>query len=336
MRAPCLTPARALLPAALLALAVLAGCGDMPEDDPGAVERVTLVAMLEPGDAGLQTVLLSRPVGLDVTPADSTTFLPGAQIVLRRIPGGEEIQLAEDAAHWRYTFDRADFPLAPGDSVVLEASGTWGGGPFQGSAGTGILSAEGLAFTRKPNDHSHGYDADTLMVYDPDLEANLSNPTAFYVDWDQGDPDYQYQLEFNAVVLDTLTGTWAPTPPDRLYWLRDDEAAAWQVGPYPDLRLPPGRRVSAQPVAWGFFVFVDSADTYVSDALRGRRMGYYDIMLRRLNGPLARFFYTTHWWIREEGFDPVEFNLRGERIQGVVGSCARTSFRVALVDDTPR
>jgi hypothetical protein len=54
-----------------------------------------------------------------------------------------------------------------------------------------------------------------------------------------------------------------------------------------------------------------------------------------LNGPAARFFFTTHWWIREEGYDPVDFNLRGENCQGVVGSWARHSFRVALVDDNP-
>jgi len=55
---------RLLLPALGAALLGGAGCGDMPEDDPGAMERVTLIALLEPGDSGLQEVKLTRPVDL--------------------------------------------------------------------------------------------------------------------------------------------------------------------------------------------------------------------------------------------------------------------------------
>ncbi|MDP2360722.1 MAG: hypothetical protein Q8O14_08215 [bacterium] len=324
---------------ALILLLGASSCDEQPESDPGAADLVTLVALLEPGSEGLQEVLLSQPLPLGVLINDSTAHLPGATLLLRRVPGGEEIQLEEQAARWRYAFSRADFPLQPGDSLLLEMSGTWAGRTFHGSAATRIVSAEGLAFSFKPNDRSHGFDADTLMVYDPSAEDNLANPSAFYVDWcqDCGDGcDYRYQLEFNAVVLDSAAGRWISTPKPRLHWLRDDKELAWQVGPYPDLRLPPGRRVAPQPVSWGFFVFVDSADTYRQASQRDRRMGYYDITLRRLNDPASRFFFSTHWWIRERGYDPVDFNLVGEHCQGVVGSCARTNFRVAIVDDTPR
>lgn len=330
---------RLLLPALGLVLLGAAGCGDMPEDDPGALERVTLIALLEPGDSGLQEVKLTRPVDLGVAVNDTTTFLSGATLVLRRVSDGAAVTLEEDAAGFRYVFDRAEFPLAPGDSVSLSLQGTWNGQAFSGEAGTRIVSPDGLAFTRKPQDRSHGYDADTLMVYDPAIEENFTNPTAFHVDFQQECSDgcpYQYQIEFLAVVKDSLTDQWVRTPASRLHWLRDDEELAWQVGPYPDLRLPPGERVEAQPVAWGFFVFVDEADDYVSDLLRNRRMGYYQITLRRLNQPAARFYFTSHWWIREQPTDPIEFNLQGEHCQGVVGSCARTSFRVAIVDDSPR
>jgi hypothetical protein len=330
---------RLWLPVLGAALLGGAGCGDMPEDDPGALEKVTLIALLEPGDSGAQEVRLMRPVDLGTAVNDTTSFLPGATLVLRRVSDGASIVLDEDAAGYRYVFDRADFPLAPGDSVALSVQGSWNGLAYSGEQGTRIVSPDGLEFTRKPNDRGHGLDADTLMVYDPAIEENFTNPTAFHVDFQQECSDgcsYQYQLEFLTVVKDSLTDEWVRTPSSRLHWLRDDEELAWQVGPYPDLRLPPGQRVQAQPVAWGFFVFVDEADGYASPTLDERRLGYYQITLRRLNGPAARFFFTTHWWIREQPTDPIEFNLQGEHCQGVVGSCARTSFRVAIVDDTPR
>jgi len=249
------------------------------------------------------------------------------------------VVLEEDAAGFRYVFDRAEFPLAPGDSVSLSLQGTWNGQAFSGEAATRIVSPDGLEFTRKPQDRSHGYDADTLMVYDPAIEENFTNPTAFHVDFRQECSDgcaYQYQIEFLAVVKDSLADQWVRTPASRLHWLRDDEELSWQVGPFPDLRLPPGERVEAQPVAWGFFVFVDEEGVYTAPQTGERRLGYYQITLRRLNEAAARFYYTTHWWIREQPTDPIEFNLLGDHCQGVVGSCARTSFRVAIVDDTPR
>jgi hypothetical protein len=328
----------ALMPAALSAIlstGLLAGllcwhgCGDLPEDDPGAfLERATLVALLEP----------SQPGDLSMAVNDSTTFLPGAVITLRRVGDNQQVTLDEDPAGFRYVFDRALFPLAAGDSVELTLQGTWRDEPISGSAATSIVSAAGLAFTRKPNDRSHGYDADTLMVYNPDIELNLSNPNAFMVDVDESGDDrpYWYQLEFLTVVFDSLSGQWVRTPADRLHWLRDDEADAWQVAPYPDLRFPPGRDINRQMVSWGFFVFVDERDEYVSDVLRHRRMGYYQVTLRRINKPAERFFFTTHMWIRAQPNDPIEFNLEGERCQGVVASCARTSFRIAIVDDNAR
>lgn len=330
---------RLLLPALGLVLLGASGCGDMPEDDPGALAKVTLIALLEPGDSGLQEVKLTRPVDLGTAVNDTTSFLPGATLALRRVSDGATLTLEEDAAGFRYVFDRADFPLAPGDSVVLSVQGLWNGLAFSGEEGTRIVSPDGLAFTRKPNDRSHGLDADTLMVYDPAIEENFTNPTAFLVDFQQECGDgcpYQYQIEFLAVVKDSVTDQWVRTPASRLHWLRDDEELSWQVGPYPDLRLPPGERVEAQPVAWGFFVFVDEEDVYAAPPQEERRLGYYQITLRRLNQPAARFFFTSHWWIREQPTDPIEFNLQGEHCQGVVGSCARASFRVAIVDDTPR
>ncbi len=326
--------------ALLLGLVLWAGCGDMPEDDPGAfLERATVVALLEPGDTGLQEVRVTQPVDLTQAVNDSSTYLPGALITLRRLTDGTTITLEEDPAQFRYVFDRAAFPLVPGDNVELAITGSWRGEAFSGAGVTRIVSPDGLAFTQKPGDRSHGYDADTLMVFDPAREANFSNPNAFIVDFEPTDSDgfpYQYQLEFLAVVWDSVAGQWQRTPVERLHWLRDDEEMAWQVGPYPDLRLPPGTRVQAQPISWGFFVFIDEQDEYVSDVLRDRRMGYYQITLRRLDDAAARFFFTTHWWIREQPTDPVEFNLQGDRCQGVVGSCARTAFRIAIVDDTPR
>jgi hypothetical protein len=327
----------------LLALTTLSilGCEDLPDPDAGARPMVTLIALLEPGDVGVQSVLLTHPLGLDEVVNDTTAFLSGASLRLWNHSTGDSITLDEDGAARRYVFNRADLPLSPGDSVSLRMSGQWSGEAFLGEMGCRMVGAQDLAFTLRPNDTSMGYEADTLMFYDPETERNLAIPTAFLVDWNpsaQDAPDTEYQLEFNAVVKDTLSGEWISTPAERLFWLRDDREAAWQVGPYPDLRLPPGPRLPSDPpqhVSWTFFVFVDSLDTYVSDVNRGRRMGYYDIILRRLNGPAARFFFTTHWWIREEGYDPVDFNLRGENCQGVVGSWARHSFRVALVDDSP-
>lgn len=331
-------PLAALLPL-VAGLAFWTSCGDLPEDDPGAfLERATVLALLEPGDSGLQEVKLTQPVDLSTAVNDSTTFLPGALITLRRLDDNQQITLEEDAQAYRYVFDRADFPLAPGDSIELSVQGSWRGEPFSGSATTCIVSATGLAFSRKPNDRSHGYDADTLMIYDPDLEQNLSSPNAFTVDYDESGDDrpYQYQIEFLAVVKDSVSGDWIRMPTDRLHWLRDDEEQAWQVGPHPDLRLPPGEQVNSQPISWGFFVFIDEADEYISDVLRHHRMGYYQVTLRRLNEPAARFYYTTHWWIRGQPTDPIDFNLSGDRCQGVVGSCARTAFRIAIVDDNAR
>jgi len=323
-----------------LLLLVFSACEDLPDADAGARALVTLVALLEPGDSGVQGVLLTHPVGLGEAVNDTTAFLSGASLRVKNHSTGDSISLTEDAAARRYVFDRAELPLGAGDSVSLHMEGVWNGLAFRGEQGCRVVGAQDLAFTLRPNDSSTGYEADTLMFYDPDTEKDLADPAAFFVDWNPSAsdaPDTEYQLEFDAVVKDSTSGRWISTPTDRLYWLRDDRDASWQVGPYPDLRLPPGPRRAEDPpqrVSWTFFVFVDSLDTYVSDVNRGRRMGYYDIILRRLNGPAARFFFTTHWWIREEGYDPVDFNLRGENCQGVVGSWARHSFRVALVDDS--
>jgi len=323
----------------LLALAALlgslAGCDGLPDDDPGAREKVTVIAILEPGDGGEQEVWLTRPVPLGQPYEDAASFVAGAELRLSR-PDGDSILLEERPAAGRYVLDRAAFPLAPGDSVKLAVGGDWDGREFSGEAWTVIASPEGLAWREKPNDRSHGLDADTLMVHDESLEHNFANPSAFYVDWTADAPDgrdYQYQIEFLAVTFDSLSGEWTRTPRERLEWLRDDEEQGWQVGPYPDLRFPPGAYGGRQPVSWGFFVFLDGQDRWIDEQDRERDLGYYRVTVRRCTPELARYYYTTHWWIREFDYDPVDFNLDGDHLQGVVGSCARIDFRVAIAGD---
>jgi hypothetical protein len=323
-----------VLSAALL-LGMLAGCDGLPEDDPGALEKVTVVAILEAGDSGTQQVRLTRPLPLGDAVEGPASFVAGAGLRLVR-PGGESIQLLESLEQAGYLFDRGDFPLAPGDSVRLEVEGNWEGRAFSGEAWTQIASPEGLAWREKPGDRSHGLDADTLMVHDERFEENFANPSAFFVDWWAEAPDgrdYEYQIEFLAVVHDSLSGEWVRTPRERLLWLRDDEEFGWQVGPYPDLRFPPGIYGGRQPVSWGFFVFLDEQDSWIDEQQRRRDLGYYRVTVRRLTPELSRYYYTTHWWIRERDFDPVYFNLQGPNLQGVVGSCARIDFRVAIAGD---
>lgn len=324
-----------ILAAAACLLGGLAGCDDLPDDDPGALAKVTAVAIFEPGDTGEQTVLLSHPVPLNQTVGDSASHVAEGELRLSR-PGGDFVELLEHADRGVYAFDRADFPLAPGDSVLLEIAGDWNGRPYDGAAWTRIVSPEGLAWTEKPSDRSHGLDADTLMVHDESDEENFANPTAFHVNatTDANDGrDYGYQIEFLSVVLDSASGEWVRTPRERLKWLRDDEERAWQVGPYPDLRLPPGDQVLRQAVSWGFFVFVDGADSWIDGENRERDLGYYRVTLRRCTPELTRFYFTSHWWIQEEEYDPIDFNLQGTNLQGVVGSCARIDFRVAIAGD---
>jgi hypothetical protein len=317
---------------ALMTLLALMACEELPDSDPGALEHAVVVAMLEPGDYGRQEVLLSKPVDLGLAVSDSSTFISGADLVIRNLESGAEGRLVEDAAAWRYVFSRDTFPLVSGERIELELSGEWNGQPFSGAAMTTIVSDEGLAFTERPRDTSHGYPADTLMFHREELEEGFTNPEAFDLAWEQGPVDVQYQVEFLAVSQNEQTWEWEKLPPERMQWLRDDEEAGFQVGPYPDLRLPPGANVPRQPISWGFFVFVDSLNTWAGDD-RDRQMGYYRVTLRRMNNELASFLYSTHWWIREEATFPVNWNLEGERLKGIVGSSASSSFRVAIVEE---
>jgi len=62
-------------------------------------------------------------------------------------------------------------------------------------------------------------------------------------------------------------------------------------------------------------------------------MGYYEVRVGRLTPELWDYLFSTHFWIREFEHDPIPFNLRGERCQGIVASCALREFRVAIVDE---
>lgn len=317
----------------LFSLMLGAGCDELPEEDFGARhELATLIAMLEPGSDGLQTVLLNRPLPLGAVLSDSSAMIQEAEVFIRHSGETTWRPLVQEFDLGRHVFARDTFPLAPGDLVEVRAQGMLNGDEFAGEGSTRIVSDQNLAFSEKPAWREHGYDADTLMFHDESLEGGFTNVDAFYLDWDTSSPDgavYQYQVEFLAVSFDSLGGQWTQLPTERMQWLRDDEELAFQVGPYPDMRLPPGVPATRQPVSWGFFVFIDAEDVH-SD---GRNMGYYDVTLRRVNVELGSFLFSTHWWIREDPTDPVNFNLQTARLQGIVGSSARTSFRIAIVED---
>jgi hypothetical protein len=324
----------AVMPA-LLAGLLLFACEDLPEDDPGTTARVTLSALLEPGDTGLQEIRLSHPVLLGEPVDGPSTFVGGATLVLTRT-GGQTVTATEDTANQRYVIDRASFPLVPGDSVRVDLSGSWDGLAFSGSVSTRIISDADFEIIRKPSDRSHGFDADTLMFHNLDAEDNFTDPTAFILDWTdlEGPVEHGYQFEYQAVVKDS-TGAWVATPGNRLRWIRDDKELAWQWGPYPDVRSVPGPYVQGQQVSWGGYVFVDNRMEYPAPG-SGRYMGYYRMTLRRLSPELLDYYFSTHMWIRAFDFDPVAFNLNGEGCRGIVGSCARRSFIVAVVEELER
>lgn len=100
----------------LLALLLMhPGCDELPDEDPGARAAVTLTALLEPGDSGMQVIRLSHPVALGDPVDGPSTFVSGATVTLVR-RDGLEIQAVEDETSHLYTFDRADFPLVPLDT----------------------------------------------------------------------------------------------------------------------------------------------------------------------------------------------------------------------------
>ncbi|MCB9473202.1 MAG: hypothetical protein H6678_05270 [Candidatus Delongbacteria bacterium] len=314
---------------------VLMACQDLPEDDPGVSAQVTLSALLEPGDTGIQAIHLSHPVRLGDPVDGPATFVSGASIRLTRGDGGS-VLATEDTANSRYTIDRAQFELVPLDSITVELEGSWQGMAYSGTVSTRIVDDGSFEITSKPNDHSHGFDADTLMFHNLDAESNFTDPTAFLLNWTDlaGPVIYGYQFEYEAISPDGLGG-FVKMPSDRLRWLRDDKELAWQWGPYPDVRSVPGPYVQRQRVSWGGFVFVDQQLEYPA-AGSGRHMGYYRITVRRLSPELLDYFFSTHMWIRQFDFDPVSFNLVGDHCRGIVGSCVQRSFRVAIVEETGR
>jgi hypothetical protein len=323
----------------LASFAMLAGsCDDMPAKSSAPTDQVILMSIIEPGDSGLQTMRLSHPVLLGDTLDYANTFLADAEVYISN-QRAEIIQVNQDLTSSWYAFDRADFPIAPYDTLTISFSGTWEGMPFNGEASTVIISDQEFDLTEVPNDPSHGLNADTLMYHIEENEGGLVDVTAFYLDWTDFDDgiSYGYQVELKAMIQDdNVLDSWKPTPFDRLKWLRDDEEFAWQWGPYPDLRSVPGIYSGRLRVSWGAFVFVDSEQFFIDEngtVDESRNMGYYEITLRRMPPELRQFYFSTHFWIRQFDYDPVDFNFIGENCTGIFSSCVKQSFRVAIVDE---
>ncbi len=317
---------------ALLSLLALYSCGDLPQGDHEPEPGVTFHALLETGRCGWQPLLLTRTLDNSEEPTLANASLPGAVIRLSN-QRGLEIRAQEDPQGQGYGFDRADFPLLPYDTVRVEVAGRWGELDYWAAGSTILVNDEGLAFSRKPGEYSAELDADTLLLHDEEADLYFSDLTAFTLDWSDlhDGRDYSYQLDFVSVVRQE--GGFVPTPYDRLQWLRDDAEKSWQWGTTPDMRFPPLEYGGPVQVPWGAFVFVDAESRWTLPDGSQRALGYYEIALRRMNRDTADFFYSTHNWLRDYAYDPVDFNMSGEHVLGFLGSNARTSFRVAIVED---
>ena len=315
-----------LMPGLIL---LLSACEELPDNDYMSAESLTLIALLEPGDSGMQEVRLTHPLAVGSEVNYASTWQPGAWITIWN-QRSDTLLLEEDAANYRYTFDRQFFPLLPGDSVCIRVEGEWSGLPYSGQAWTRIVSQDGFSFVDPPSGGNEGYPADSLMFFDEGREENFNDVTAFVLDWTDMPADgmeYDYQIEFLAVSPDS-SGGFTRTPGDRLLWLRDDGADALQPAPYPDIRLLPGPYSGPREISWFYFIFVDR-DLYYGDT----NMGYTQVSVRRMDHAAERFYATTHMWNREFETDPVEFNLAGDRVQGLVGSSTSIHLTFAIVDD---
>ncbi len=313
----------------LAALLLVAACDNLPDDDEGSNENLNLIALLEPGDSGLQEIRLTAPQPLGAPLSYETTFVPGATIELSR-ENGDSWFAEEDAAAAAYVFDRGNHPLMPYEEITLSISGSHQGRAFSGSASTRIVSAESFAFTEKPDNPGQVEQADTLMLHDEEREQNFTDPTAFWLDWSDLDDAIEYGYQMELELVEPIDGGWEPVPIHALQWLREDEEEAFQWGPYPMMRTPPSVYVSRQRISWGAFVFVDSRLDWPDDP--SRQMGYYEVRVRRMTPELLSWYFSSHFWIRVFDTDPLEWNLVGENLQGIVGSNTTISFRVAIVE----
>ncbi len=318
-----------ILTLALTMLLMLAACDTLPDNKQNVDQKLTLIAMLEPGSTGLQKVHLTHPVSINTEVNYESTWQPGAWIQVMNT-NGDTLLLDEDDGEFCYIFDRSEFPLLEGDSVGVRVEGEWNDFEYVAEAWTSIVSQSGFSFVNPPSGGNLDYPADSLMFFDEERESNFTDVTAFMLDWTDNPDDgvsYEYQIEFLAVSPGP-DGEFIRTPGERLYWLRDDKEDALQPAPYPDIRLLPGPYNGPRQISWYYFIFVDG-QLYHEET----HMGYNRISVRRINHSASRFYATTHMWNRDFDTDPVEFNLLGAGIQGVVGSSTSIHLRLAIVDD---
>lgn len=311
----------------LLLTVLLTACDDLPPDEEELEQRVYLSAFLEPGTSGWQSIYLTHMVNDGTELNLATTYVPDAEILLINQTSGMSVQAVMNPLCFCYQFSRDSLALNPYDEVLLQISGSWDQLNFSGEAATTIVSPESFAWTLP-------VPADTVMLHDETLEEGLKDPTAFYLNWEHLDDQlsYRYHLRFNSEVYDTLGGVWVDTPSLRLHWLRADEELAWQWDTSPCvLSVPSVWTGLDMRVSWGAFVFVDEAnDTLIAG--HERKQGYYRIEVMRLNEEAYNYHFSVHQWIRMFEWDPINFNLTGDGVDGVVASLCRQGFRVQIVD----
>ncbi len=308
---------------------LLTACDGLPPDEEELEPRVYLSTFLEPGDSGWQPIYLTHMVSDGTLLNLANTFVPDAEILLINQTSGDSVAAQLDVAAYCYRFSRDSLALNPYDEVTLQVSGSWEQLAFSGEASTVIVSPE--SFDLILSDTL----PDTIMLHDETLEEGLNDPTAFYLNWAHLQEDqlsYRYQMRFNSEVYDTLSEEWIDTPEERLHWLRADEELAWQWDTSPCLLSVPsmwtGRDMRA---SWGAFVYVDAVNDTLIDG-NERKQGYYRVEVLRLNEDAYNYHFSVHQWIRMFEWDPINFNLVGDGVDGVVASLCRKGFRVQIVD----
>ena len=318
---------RLLLLLGLSALFLVA-CDTLPDEDASINERLVLIADLNPGDTGLQTIRLSRPIEIGDEMIWANCHFSGAEITLWNEEGDTLLvpEIAEDCC---YGFDRALFPLVPGDSVSLCVLASWSGKHVEGIGTTRIVSPDDFAFTSKPGTWDEELQADTLMFFDEERESGFEEVRAFEIDWlDHPTDNYHYQIELSAC-CQTDEG-WITLPFERRHWLRDDEEMSFQFFNTVNPRSMPAAYAGRQAVSWLWFNMVDDSLRYEPDP--DRRMGYYNLAVRRFDERTSAFYYSTHEWGPYED-DQIQWTMEGVNLQGMVGSSASISFKLVIVDD---
>ncbi len=317
---------KGILLTGLALTALITACDDLPSEKDDYDSGVFVSTFLEPGDTGLQSIYLTHMVHDGTTLNPANTYVPDAEIILINETSSDTVLAELNPASFCYQFSRDSLALNPYDVVTLTLSGSWDQQAFSGEATTTIVSPESFAWTLP-------VPVDTIMLHDESLEEGMADPTAFYLNWEHLDDQliYRYQMRFNSEVYDTLSGEWIDTPADRLDWLRADEEMAWQWDTSPCLLSVPSQWTGIDMRAsWGAFVFVDAAnDTTINENLH--HQGYYNIEVQRLNQDATNYYFSVHQWIRAFEWDPINFNLTGDGVDGVVASICRQGFRVQIV-----